>query len=231
MIKNNYNIFCSSNASKDIYKNNTLSSFKNLLPQSLQLTNRQWEIGITSFGFQLNSKILTNSLKQPAIIVLNNKKNNQKANIKNENISIVWNMPSVNDLTIEKMMESIGDFFKNKCRFMFNKLVISDNVDKEYIYEIKTNKTMTETILIHEDLVKLLKFQNFSQEIFNNNLQKTVIDVHENIIKLAKIKNFSQNIFNNNSQKNLINENLKIQFLEEKYFYMQINKKNYNWYS
>ena len=49
-----YNIYCVSNASKEIYNKNTLTSFSNLLPKNFDLKNKQWEIGIVKFGFQFN---------------------------------------------------------------------------------------------------------------------------------------------------------------------------------
>ena len=51
-----YNIYCVSNASEENFKDNDLTCFKNLLPQNLDLKNKQWEIGIVKFGF-FHSKV------------------------------------------------------------------------------------------------------------------------------------------------------------------------------
>ena len=49
-----YNIYCISNL--DNFKNNEKTYFKNFLPKNLDLKNKQWEIGIVKFGFQVNTK-------------------------------------------------------------------------------------------------------------------------------------------------------------------------------
>ena len=59
-----YNIYCMSNASGNIFTNNSLTSFKNILPKNLDLEKNQWEIGIVKFGFHFNS---INNL-QPSIV-------------------------------------------------------------------------------------------------------------------------------------------------------------------
>ena len=59
-----YNIYCVSNASSNIFTNNSLTSFKNILPKNLDLEKNQWEIGIVKFGFHFNS---INNL-QPSIV-------------------------------------------------------------------------------------------------------------------------------------------------------------------
>ena len=56
-----YNIYCVSNANENKFKDNNLSSFKNLLPQNVDLKNRQWEIGIVKFGFQFDTEKLEDS--------------------------------------------------------------------------------------------------------------------------------------------------------------------------
>ena len=59
-----YNIYCVSNASSNIFTNNSLTSFKNILPKNLDLEKNQWEIGIVKFGFHFNT---INNL-QPSIV-------------------------------------------------------------------------------------------------------------------------------------------------------------------
>ena len=54
-----YNIYCVSNASSDMYNKNTLNSFTNLFPQNLDLKNREWEIGKVSIGLHYNYNLLT----------------------------------------------------------------------------------------------------------------------------------------------------------------------------
>ena len=51
-----YNIYCVSNAEN--FENNDMTCFRNLLPQNLDLKNKQWEIGIVKFGFQFNTEKL-----------------------------------------------------------------------------------------------------------------------------------------------------------------------------
>ena len=53
-----YNIYCVSDANN--FNNNELSCFTNSLPQNLDLKNKNWEIGIVKFGFQLNTENLEN---------------------------------------------------------------------------------------------------------------------------------------------------------------------------
>lgn len=59
-----YNIYCMSNAGGNIFTNNSLTSFKNILPKNLDLEKNQWEIGIVKFGFHFNT---INNL-QPSIV-------------------------------------------------------------------------------------------------------------------------------------------------------------------
>ena len=59
-----YNIYCVSNASSNIFTNNSLTSFKNILPKNLDLEKNQWEIGIVKFGFHFNT--INNS--QPSVV-------------------------------------------------------------------------------------------------------------------------------------------------------------------
>ena len=59
-MKESYNIYCVSNASKKKFKDNDLSCFKNALPQNVDLKNKQWEIGIVKFGFQFETEKLEN---------------------------------------------------------------------------------------------------------------------------------------------------------------------------
>ena len=61
-----YNIYCVSNASSDTDDKNTLNSFTNLFPQSLDLKNREWEIGVVSIGLHYNYNQLTLS-KRPTL--------------------------------------------------------------------------------------------------------------------------------------------------------------------
>ena len=51
-----YNIYCVSNTNN--FEKNEPSCFKNFLPQNLDLKNKQWEIGIVKFGFQLDTEKL-----------------------------------------------------------------------------------------------------------------------------------------------------------------------------
>ena len=48
-----YNVYCLSNASTDIYKN-VLTSFKNLFPSSLNIGDKDFEVGLVSVGIHLN---------------------------------------------------------------------------------------------------------------------------------------------------------------------------------
>ena len=48
-----YNIYCLSNASTDIF-GNVLTSFKNLFPNSLNIRDDKFEIGLVSVGIHLN---------------------------------------------------------------------------------------------------------------------------------------------------------------------------------
>lgn len=48
-----YNVYCVSNASTNIYKN-VLTSFKNLFPNSLDIGDQKFEIGLVAVGIHLN---------------------------------------------------------------------------------------------------------------------------------------------------------------------------------
>ena len=46
-------IYCISNASTDFYEN-TLTSFTNFFPKNFDFFKRRWEIGVSTFGLDLN---------------------------------------------------------------------------------------------------------------------------------------------------------------------------------
>ena len=51
-----YNVYCLSNASTDIF-NNVLTSFKNLFPTNLDIGDEKFEIGLVSVGIHLNYEL------------------------------------------------------------------------------------------------------------------------------------------------------------------------------
>ena len=75
-----YSIFCVSNASTDVYKDNKLSTFKNLFPQNLDLKNRNWEIGVVSVGLNLDNNLLIMSHYVPAIALFKPKYHSSSMN-------------------------------------------------------------------------------------------------------------------------------------------------------
>ena len=174
-----YNIYCVSNASSDMYDKNTLNSFTNLLPQHLDLKNREWEIGIVSIRLHYNYNLLTLPKNQPGIIVLKNELtsiNSSEIDIKfevlDDQIKSTWFLPelSENELTVNELMSDLKTFIYTEGMRMRHFKNYLDGKEKMFYTIDERPKGENEDyddnkyLLIHQHLIKILNLRCYQNE-------------------------------------------------------------------
>ena len=175
-----YNIYCVSNASSDMYDKNTLNSFTNLFPQNSDLKNREWEIGIVSIGLHYNYNLPTLPKNLPGIIVLKNELtsiNSSEKDIKfevlDDRLKSTWFLPelSENELTVDNLMINLKTFIYTEGMRMSYFKGNLDGEEKMFYTKDERPKRENEDYnynkhsLIHRHLIKILKLRCYQKGV------------------------------------------------------------------
>ena len=166
-----YSIFCVSNASTNVYKDNKLSTFKNLFPQNLDLKNRNWEIGVVSVGLNLDYNLLIMSHYVPAIAFFKPKYHSSSMNDFSIEVIDLWFVPLNEDtLTLTTLYNSITEFFEKNSRsnVIFKKIKSATNDAKYYFQMFTTFKSESRFdnyhVLIHPSIVNIFNMLLYQEE-------------------------------------------------------------------
>ena len=204
-----HNLYCISNASTDVYKN-TLTSFKNLFPRSVDLKHKNWEIGLVSVGMHLNYDMLTISNNEPVVMILENDvEPSYYNNIGSqtgvmEKIKSVWYLPCCREksYTLQDLADALFSFL-DKENFTFSS-IFSSKEENKVIYSIWPKSEE----LLSNDLKKYLEGgENFYGGIL----------MHPKIVNVFRFQCHKLN-------GELCNENKDVLFLGKKYIFFLLRR-------
>ncbi len=201
-----YNIYCVSNASSDTDDKNTLNSFTNLFPQSLDLKNREWEIGVVSIGLHYNYNQLTLSKGQPCFIALKNELtsiNSSEEDIKSEILDqtkSIWVLPNLDEdvLTVHRLMQNLMQYiYKEGMRLYHFEPKSGGKDEKAYVIDENPKKEMENEnynynryFLIHKHLIKILNLKYY-QNGFVSSQAKSIKFFDNEYVYFSVKKNFA----------------------------------------
>ena len=160
----NKTFFLISNGSSEIYSDNTLTNFKNRLPEVLDLPeNENWVAAVESVGFSSRFKNvhIPDKVGFPSFILGNCKKNiNSNQNSGCKTIYEQHKCPTIH-------FDFIDNEDNENCIWSYhtfeNKMYSKSEI-KQYFYDVTTNSKIKNINLVYDDKIGALEFSNIGHE-------------------------------------------------------------------